>query len=360
MKKIKLLIPCLLTLLMLAGCSQDSAEKYVGEQITSMKEEDIDNFISVLDDGIAESNELFVMQFPEDLREPYLKFLQDSFKTMQFEVTKSKKKNDGSYSVQVNYTPINIKSTLKSKNPDLIDSLESTDLTEAVTSIIEKDSAILDSSPVYDSEVFSTLIITEEGGQYTITPDSMKSFLSKALHGYMEPYNQVCEIIDAYDYIKAYLDASFKGEVTQFAKHTDRTEEEAMAWYEEDVFDPPADMTPAYIPRYQEALKSIMKQCQYTVGVPHKESGLYSYTVNITTIPNNSFADACNEFGQGTYYSEEELDAALVQALEKYAAAPTYGEETTINIPINFTSLMNAGEDDSEFTNLAKTILTMP
>lgn len=32
-----------------------------------------------------------------------------------------------------------------------------------------------------------------------------------------------------------------------------------------------------------------------------------------------------NELENGTYYSEEEVDRALVELMEKYAAAPTYG-----------------------------------
>ena len=104
----------------------------------------------------------------------------------------------------------------------------------------------------------------------------------------MQPYNSVCEVLDARDFMQSYLDASFKGDVAQFALHTDRTEEEALEWYEADVFTPPADLSSAYHDRYKKALKEIMKQCKYTVGIPRKEAGLYSYTIDITVTPNNS------------------------------------------------------------------------
>lgn len=360
MKKLISFLPCLLALILLAGCSQDSAEKYAGEQITSMKEQNTDNFTALLEEGITKSNESFILQFPEELREPYLEFMQDSFKAIQFEVSRSRKLENGNYSVQLTYTPINISDTLKTKNKDLLASLETTDLTESVSTMLKEDAKLLESSPVYDEEILSTLDVTKEGDQYSITSDSMNTFLSHALNGYMEPYNMVCDILNTYDFINAYLDASFKGEVTQFAKHTNRTKEEALAWYEADTFDPPSDMSEAYIPRYKEALKAILKQCQYTVGIPRKESGIYSYTVDITTTPNHSFADAYTEFEQGTYYSIEEASAGLVQAMEKYAAAPTYGEETTVNVPINTSSLLKAGNDDAELTNLATTILVAP
>ena len=67
-----------------------------------------------------------------------------------------------------------------------------------------------------------------------------------------------------------------------------------------------------------------------------------------------------NEFQQGTYYSIDEVSAGLVATLEKYAAAPTFGEETTVNVPVNFNSLISAGEDNADLTNLSLLILPTP
>lgn len=360
MRKRTLLISCLFALSLLTGCSKDTADKYVGEQITSIKEKGCDTFTKLLDEGIAESNETFVLQFPDELKEPYQDFMKDSFNSITFEVSKARKMNDGTYSVQVTYTPLNIKNTVEKTNLDLINALETTELTQAVSSVLEEDSALIGKSPSHDTEIISTLEVTKDGDKYTLKQESLDKFISQAIPGYMEPYNAVCDILDSHDFITAYLNASFKGDVARFAVHTDRTEEEALAWYEADVFTPPSDLSEAYIPRYQEALKTIMKQCQYTVGIPKKEAGIYSYTVDITTTPNKSFADAYNEFESGTYYSIEEVSAGLVQAMEKYAAAPTFGEQTTVTVPINVSSLLNAGMNDSELSDLATTILVIP
>ena len=46
--------------------------------------------------------------------------------------------------------------------------------------------------------------------------------------------------------------------------------------------------------------------------------------------------------------------------MEKYAAAPTFGEQTTVTVPINVSSLLNAGMNDSELSDLATTILVIP
>ena len=114
------------------------------------------------------------------------------------------------------------------------------------------------------------------------------------------------------------------------------------------------------IPGYQEALKNIMKQCVYTVGIPRKDAGLFSYQIDVTVTPNNSLADAFHEFEQGTYYSIDEVSAGLVTALEKYAAAPTYGTETTVTVPVNMETLMNADQEGSDLASLAVTILPLP
>ncbi len=360
MRKPGFLIPCLFALAVLTGCNKDTADKYVGEQITSMKEKGSDSFAALLEEGIAQSNEAYTLQFPEELREPYQEFLKDSFNTVTFEVSSAKKKSDDTFSVQVTYTPINVKRTTEGPNREYLDTLDNTDLTAAASSIIENDAGLLADSPVHDDEVISTLDVKKKDDAYTITKDSLDAFVRQAVVNYMEPYNQVCDIIDTYDFIKSYLNASFKGDVAQFALHTDRTEEEALAWYEEDVFDPPADLSSAYADRYKAALKTIMSQCQYTVGIPKKDAGNSGYTVDITTVPNKSFADAYQEFESGVYYSLDEASAGLVQAMEKYAAAPTFGEETTLNVTFNSSSLLSANQQNSELYNLATTILLMP
>ena len=360
MRKSTFLIACVLAFALLTGCSDNAAGKYVGDQITSIKEKGSGSFDTLLDEGIAASNDAYVLQFPEELREPYLDFMKNSFNAIDFEVAKAQKMNDGTYSVQITYTPLNIKNTVETANTEQIASLETTELTGAVTSILEKDAKLLKDSPAYNEETITTLEVSKDGENYQISPKSLENFLSQALVEYMAPYDEVCDILDCHDFVTAYLDASFKGDVTRFALHTDRTEEEALAWYEADVFDPPADLSEAYVPRYQEALKSMLKQCQYTVGIPKKDNGLYNYTVDITTTPNTSFSSAYAEFEGGTYYSIDEVSAALVEAMEKYAAEPTFGEETSLNVSFNVSSMLNAGNEGSELSELAKTIFVIP
>ncbi len=71
------------------------------------------------------------------------------------------------------------------------------------------------------------------------------------------------------------------------------------------------------------------------MGIPRKESGLYNYTVDITTTPNNSIVETFSKIEKGTYYSLDAVSKDLVETMESYAKSPAYGEETTLSIPLN-------------------------
>lgn len=353
-----------LTLLLsfiLAGCSdKDSADQYFGEQITSIKETDAEKLSFLLEDGVEESNSQYILQFPEELRASYLSFLQEAFKTIEFEMTSAKKNGEDGFTVQVSYTPLDVTATLQTATEEYLSSLASSDLTGEVTALLNNAKAVLKETPHFKEKTYATVAVTRKGDGFSIKEEDLHTFLSRTVTGYMDPYNSICELLDAQDFLKAYLDASFKGEVTQFAKHAEMTEEEALAWYEEDVFTPPDDMAPAYTERYTAALKTLLKQCVYTVGIPKKENGIFNYTVDVAVTPNNSLTNVFSEWNSGTYYSEDEVDRTLVELMEQYAVAPVYGEKTTVSVQLNSLSIMEAGNDGAELTNLAETILAIP
>lgn len=346
----------LLSLSLFTGCSKESADTYVGETITSMKNEKTDKFALILDEGIAESNENYVLQFPVELKSAYLDFLQESFKSVEFEVLKAKKSDDGTYNVKISFTPIDLSATTESANAASAEALDSADLTTEVTVLLEECTKAVQDNPKYDEKILALLKVTETENGFAISDDDLKNFLEQVFLGYMDPYNTICDLLDAHDFMQAYLDAAFKGDVTQFAKHTDFTEKEAKAWYEDDVFDPPSDLTSKYADRYKTALKKLMKGSKYTVGIPKKEPGIYNYTIDITYTPNKSFTAIINELENGTYYSTEAVSRSLVEKMEKYAKAPVYGDKTTKTIPLNLTSLTTS----NEYEKLALEIFPIP
>lgn len=360
-KIILLLTVCAAVCIYLTGCSKESAEKYVGEQLTSMKEKDTSRFAPLLEEGIAKSSENYVLEFPEELKDSYLTFMQEAFKTVDFEVSKAKEKEKGVYSVEMSFTPIEISKTVKSTDDSFLETMASTDLTAETTSLLKQDIEVIKKSPSYKGKVTSSLKVKKDGDKFSVSEKDMTSLLSKALIDYMAPYEAVCEVLDTRDFLQSYMDANLKGEFTQFMKHTGRTEEEAAAWYNDSgIFSPPADFSADLTTRYQEAMKGIMKQCRYDIKIPKKDDALYSYTVDVTVTPNTSLTEAFNELGNGTYYSTEEVSLAMVEIMEKYASSPAYGEETTMSVPLNISAYLSAGEEDADLTKLAYAILPIP
>ena len=361
MKYLRILaLPCIAAILLFTGCSQKGADTYVGEQITALKETNADAYSDFLQAGIDESNQQYVLSFPDELKEPYIRLLRTSLQSVEFEVSKAKAKNNHTYEVEVNFKPIDIQKTLKSANDSLLSEMTEDTLTDAGNKIFKKDLKILKDKPNYSDKITSSVKVKKNGDKFSIDQKSIQQLLEQALQNDMEPYNSVCEIYDAKDFLQAYLDASFKGDVAQFAKHTNRTEEEALSWYEGDVFTAPDDLSSAYKDRYTQALKGILKQSRYTVQVPKKGQGLMNYTVSVTTTPNNSLVTAFQEFQSGTYYSIDEASKALVEKLEHYSASPVYGPETSMDVALNLQTMLDSGNDNSEMQNLGTAICPMP
>lgn len=356
----KYILPLILSLLCLslfAGCSKESADQYVSGELAAIQENGTEIFSQILEDEIAQTTQLYTLEFPEELKTSYISFLQRAFNTMEFQVHKAKKSEKGTYSVDLSFAPIDFITTLEKSDTSYASSLSSSDLNAEVTALLKEDGKILQKDPKFDKEIMTTLTVTMEDGEFEISSEEWKKFLQKALQGYMQPYDKICELLDARDFMQSYLDACFKGDVTQFVKHTNRTEEDALKWYESDVFTPPKDLDPAYTDRYVAAAKAIMNQCQYTVGIPKKEEGLYNFTFHITYIPNLGFQKTIEEIEHGTFSSVKEVSRGLVETLEKYAATPAYGEEASMPVSLNLTNMLNSAEPDSEFQKLGASIL---
>lgn len=362
MRKISILLPLILLLsALLAGCGEkDSADRFVGEQITAIKEKDPEKLSFLLEEGISESNKRYALRFPEELKDAYLSFLQEALKTVTFEVADARKNGKDVFTVQVYYTPVDVSATTKETCDAFLASIDSLDLNAETAALLEEAKKTLAEAPVHKGRAYSILSVKKTKDGFRLDTGEFEGLLSRTLDAYMSPYDNVCELLNAQDFLTAYLDASFKGEVSGFAAHTGKTEEEALAWYDSEAFLPSTDMKKSYQKRYTAALKKLLKQCVYSVGIPKKENGIYNYAVDVTVTPNNSLKDLFAKWNHGTYYSEDEVNRTLVELLEKYADAPSYGKETVVNVPLNSSSLMDAGKEGAEITNLAREILPVP
>ena len=340
-KKHLCLVLTLIFALLLGGCaSGETADKYVGDLITSIKKEDPSSLSSFLEQGISDENETYVLQFPDELKDSYLKFLQASFNAVEFEINGAKKIDDERYSVQLTFTPLDIEATTKNTCEKYSPAISSTK-----------------SSPSYENSTQLTLEVKKSKDGYSLDDEQLQKLFSATMDNIMAPYDSVCEILDAQDYLTSCLNALFKNDVAEYAKHTGEDESSVQSQLESSMYAPPEELSASYTERYSAALKAICNNCQYSVGTPKKQDGLFNYMIDVTVTPNTSFQSAMNELETGTYYSEEEVERALVELMEKYAAAPTYGAQTTVTVSLNFKTLSAAGAEDSEITSLIDTIL---
>lgn len=359
-KKMKVLFPCLLLLCFVigSGCEKkESADDYLGRQITRAKEND-GELSEVLEDGISsvKDEEEFVVDFPEELKESYEAFLKAALNQVQFELNKAEETGKDTYSVRVTYDPIDIEAVTEAVNLEYVKNIASDDFAAEVETLLEQDEELLEGAETQQKKS-STITVTKSGDEFSIDEEEIKNLLENALQGFMAPYVAVAEVFDMRDFIQAYLDASFKGETERYQEHTGYTADEASVWYEDSFSEFKMDeFSEEQNERFRNAAKEIYRNCQYTVGAM-KQNSLTEYVFEITTTPNTSFLNAMSEFESGTYYSEAEAIDAFLSIYDKYASAPTYGEEITTTITWNAINMMNVQQDNEEYNRLIEAII---
>ena len=169
MRKLSVLLLCtLLCPVLLWGCTGQSADEYAGETITDLKEGDPSAFSRLLDAGLEESGADFVIQCPEEVKEPYLKFLQAAFASIEFEVASASERSDDIYSVPITYTPIDLAQTVGSANEETAADPPSADFTETMLAVLEADTKLVADDPVYGAETTTDLTVSRTDDGFSI------------------------------------------------------------------------------------------------------------------------------------------------------------------------------------------------
>lgn len=348
----------LIGLTAVSGCGKkESADDYLGQLIEDAKENG-EALAGVLEDGTADVKEKqnFVIDFPEELKEPYQKFLQEALNQVQFEMNKPKKESEDVYQVRVTYAPIDIEAVTEAENTEFVKKISSVEFASEAEKLLKKDIGLLESAGNQQKKS-QTIQVSRTDGGLSVDEEDMKALIKDALQGYMAPYTAVANVFDMRDYIQAYLDASLKSETERFRQHVGYTEEEAAKWYEDSYAEFRIDeLSEEQNNRYINAVKAMHHSCQYSVGVV-RENSLTEYEIDITTTPNISFLDAMNEFQARTYYSQAEINESFVKDCENHAAAPSYGEETTVTIVWNSLNMFSNQVEDPEAMKMIETIM---
>lgn len=347
----------------LNGCSggekKDPKEAVKKIVLSSLKLK-AEDFTNLLEEGIRETDEIndFALSFPEEAKEDYLYFLSTAYSKVNMKVSSIDEK-DGSYVVRVGFAPLNIELSMQGTEDAYMETLENTDQVQAITGLITQGRKALKEEAVYDDKAVVDFTVKKKDSSFVVSMEDVQKVKETALTGYMQPYELVNGVLDIQDYFTAYLDASFKAEFEKFMIHTGMTQEEMQDWYEADgAFEAPEEMTEAYKERFTAACEGILKQCVYSVGIPKKLSGRLEYTVDVEVTPNLGFRNSWEEFQSRAYPDIDSASAAYVECLEKYAAAPVYGEKKVVGVELNMTSFIN--QETSDVDMLIEEICPLP
>lgn len=339
-----------------AGCGgTEKVTEQVGKEITEIKENP-DRLTELLDAGTASRQEEFTIAFPENAKEEYLKLLQTALKKVEFKAEAAESSGDNGYYVKINFKPLDMNAVLEAADIAYAENMQSADFQAELKNVVVQDISLLEEA-VYEEETWEYVQVKKSGDKLEVSSEDMLVLLQKALPGYMSSYNTIARAFDRQDFLKAYMDAMFKGDVDRYCEHTGMTGEEVMAWYEEAFEEIDyIGLSEEQNIRMKEAVKTIMRNCNYTVGIPRRESE-YSYIVEVDVIPNQSLQKALKELEGGTYYSEEQVKEAAVNIYEKYAAEPVYGDAVTVSVTVNIQELAGSMNENSQFMQFMQTVL---
>ncbi len=342
--------------LFFAGCGDaEKVTEQVGKEITEIKE-DHDRLTELLDAGTASRQEEFTIAFPENAKEEYLKLLQTALKKVEFKAEAAESNGENGYRVKMNFKPLDMKAVLEAADIAYAENMQSADFQAELKNVVIQDISLLE-DPVYKEETWEYVEVKKSGDKLEVSSEDMLILLQKALPGYMNSYNIIARAFDRQDFLKAYMDAMFKGEIDRYCEHTGMTDEEVMAWYEEAFEEIDGiGLSEEQNMRVEAALKTIMANCNYTVGIPRRESE-YSYIVEVDVVPNLSLQKAMEELEGGTYYSEAQVKEEAVNIYEKYAAEPVYGDAVTTSVTVNIQELAGSMNEESQFMQFMRIIL---
>lgn len=158
---------------------------------------------------------------------------------------------------------------------------------------------------------------------------------------------------DAKAYVKAVMDASYKGEFKAYMEQTESTEEEAQKMYEGNVDETmktagfsDLGLSEELNAKYRQLFLDLAKQAKYTVGEA-KESGDDGFEVEVKVEPFNAFENLDAEYtalledymkSVDLSMSEEELNELafekMYELMSGKVASPTYGEASTITVHV--------------------------
>lgn len=363
MRKSKWVEIFLLSLLMMAvlcSCKKEDPKEYANTQIEMITSGDKATAQLLLERGIDSVKDSYIEEFPETLKKDYRNFLEAALKQVEFQILDVKKHN-ADYKVSVEVSAVDVGETTGKTDEDQAKKLETTDLAKEVSGLLKKDSSLLD-TPVRKEKKTLTLTVKKNSDGFQMEDAGWEILMDQILYDYMQPYKEIADTLEAGRYLQASLNASLKGQVTDYCKFTGETQEEAQAEYEQSFTDSSED--PGFSgereARFEQALKTMFASSQYEVGIPRKADG-DGYVVPVTYQPNLSLKQAMDTFqanvNQGMYGSQDQAEEGFISVLESYAAAPVYGETQTKEVHYSRKALRFTAGENEDYQNLTDSLI---
>lgn len=360
MKKLRkflvLSLLCGLAITALTGCKKrEPADSYIKaelEKIQKGKHEKQEEMLNEILSADLKTNA--IEEFPEELKEEYLAFLNEACGHVKYSV-REEKKQQNEYKVTVDIEPLDIRATTYDAVSEYMNTAKAENLTDEMREILKLSTEKL-SEPVYAEKLTASFRLSYKDGAYRQKEGELLTAVKVMLVNVSAPYVQAAGSVDMKAYVKSCQDAMFKGDYTEYARQTGMTEEEAQSEIDA-MFDQavPGDVnfTDAQRTRYVEALKKIMANTVYEVG-DIRQSDTATYTVNISYTPNlalkKCFEELLANAQNGVYSSESQMIEGLLALMEKHAAEPVNGEpsEMTVTVARNDAWEMQIEDADSE------------
>ena len=118
-----------------------------------------------------------------------------------------------------------------------------------MTKLLEKATEAVKSSPSYENSTQLTLEVKKSKDGYSLDDEQLQKLFSATMDNIMAPYDSVCEILDAQDYLTSCLNALFKNDVAEYAKHTGEDESSVQSQLESSMYAPPEELSASYTER---------------------------------------------------------------------------------------------------------------
>ena len=119
-------------------------------------------------------------------------------------VSPAEEKDNGSYSVQVAFEPLDLAGTLQETLDAYLESMTGSDLGEEVSSLLSQSVDVLQTSPVFGEKTKVEIALEKEGDAFSVPEEEIQKLIEESMTDYMMPFEGVCDVPVSYTHLDVY------------------------------------------------------------------------------------------------------------------------------------------------------------